>query len=175
MTLHCSRSCRIGCGNGGFTLMELIVVLLLVGLLMSFAMPTLRNTVISGSLEKEARKLIGAVTEVRQLAVREHGAYLLHFDLDNGRYWYEKDGAVNPFGEEPQTTASLSEEVKIKAVETRKDGSVGGGEIVLWISNKGYMDQTTVHLRDTAEKEVSLRFSPFSSSARIIDGGGGGM
>lgn len=86
----------------GFTLLELIIVLVLIGLLMVVTVPTLRNTLIDDPLRSSARKLIGYIGVIRGRAVREQQSYLVYIDLDQNRLWYipEKDetpdGSNNP-------------------------------------------------------------------------------
>ncbi|MCI5223400.1 MAG: prepilin-type N-terminal cleavage/methylation domain-containing protein, partial [Candidatus Electrothrix sp. AR4] len=52
----------------GFTLMELVVVLVLVSLTVTFAIPKIRSTLYTDELKAAARRLIGLVAEVGQEA-----------------------------------------------------------------------------------------------------------
>ena len=75
----------------GFTLLELIVVCALAAIFLTLTIPTLRNTLLNDELDSATRKITGTVKELRNLAVREHAPYLLHFELGEGRIWYEAD------------------------------------------------------------------------------------
>ncbi len=150
--------------------MELMVVCILMGMLLSFAIPTLKNTFVSSEIETAVRKVGGFVTDTRQLAVREHKPYTLSFDLDNQQYWYELDGTTNLFDEEPESLTTLPEDVSFLELKTYRDGVMTNGVVSLWISEKGYMDQTVVHLVNESEEDFYLLFSPFSTVVRIIDG-----
>lgn len=156
-------------GETGFTLMELIIVCTLVGLFLSISIPTLRNNLYVNQLETTARKIIGTVKELRNMAVRDHKAYLLHFDIGGNEFWYEPDGTINPFGDEPKTVTTLPEEVRFSDVQTHFQGTNNSGIVTLWISKQGYMDQTVVHLSNDGGKILSLLFSPFSGSAKVYD------
>lgn len=160
---------RGGGRESGFTLMELIIVCLLAGIFLTVSIPTLRNNLLINELESTARKIIGTVGELRNLAVRQHTPYLLHFDLDGNRLWYEPDGSRDLFDEEPQNVLQLPDDVRFADVHPFSQEKNNGGEVILWISKKGYMDQTVVHLSDSSGDSLSLLFSPFSGSARVYD------
>ena len=149
--------------------MELIIVSALSMLFLSISIPTLRNSLYVNELDSTARKLVGTVQELRNLAIREHKAYLLHFEIDENRIWYEQDGIIDAFGDEPQPGTQLPESVQLQEVHTHSQGSVNVGTATLWISKQGFMDQTSVHLSDGDDKNISLIFSPFAGSAQVYD------
>ncbi len=156
--------------DAGFTLMELIVVCILTALFLTVAVPTLRNTLYVNELDASARKIVGTIQELRHLAVREHKAYLLHFDLDENRLWYEPDGTLDSFAEEPKTGVQLPDGIRFISVIPHSGSAGRSGKTTLWVSKQGYMDQTLVHLSDTGGNTLTLFFSPFSGSARVYDG-----
>ncbi len=149
--------------------MELIIVCILSALFLTVSIPTLRSNLFTNELDSTARKIIGTVQELRNLAVREHAAYLLHFDMDENRLWYEPDGTLNVFDEEPKTGFRLPESVRLSDVQPHSQDKEERGTTTLWISKQGYMDQTVVHLRDQGGEVLSLFFSPFSGSARVYE------
>ena len=169
MALHRNTFKHSCGGETGFTLMELIIVCTLAGLFLSISIPTLRNNLYVNQLDTTARKIMGTVQELRNLAVRDHKAYLLHFDIGESEYWHEADDTINPFGDEPKTVSSLPEGVRFSDVQTHFQGTNTSGVVTLWISKQGYMDQTVVHLSDDGGKSLTLMFSPFSGSARVYD------
>lgn len=164
---HCCE--EIEHGYSGFTLMELIIVCSLVGLLLSFALPSMKNNLLTNPLDSTARKLIGTVKELRNTALREHKAYLLHFDITGNTIWYEEDGRLNPFNDEPENLTKLPDDVRLEGVHMRNSEKTSVGEATLWISKKGYMDETAVYLANGEGSEMTLLFSPFSGAATIYD------
>jgi len=170
LRLYHPKSMSTNTGDApGFTLMELIIVCSLVGLLLTIAIPSLKNTLITNQLDSTARKLIGTVKELRNRAVREHKAYLLHFEISENGIWYEEDNTLNVFGNSPTNMTRLPEEVRMAGVQMRQAGEVANDKATLWISKKGYMDELAVYLRDEDGREKTLFFSPFSGSARLYD------
>ena len=157
--------------QSGFTLMELVIVCLLAGIFLTVAVPTVRNTLLVDQLDSTARKIIGTVGELRNLAVREHTPHLLHFDLQENRLWYELDGSIDTFENDEQEKKGLElpDDVRLVRVLASSQENASGSTVTLWISRKGYMDQTFVQLSDDKGRERTLLFSPFSGSPRIYD------
>jgi prepilin-type N-terminal cleavage/methylation domain-containing protein len=156
----------------GFTLLELIIVCALAAIFLTLSMPALRNTLLNNDLDSATRKIIGTVKELRNLAVREHASYLLHFELGEGRIWYEADEVDNNEKTEEISAGrsiQLPVDIKLDEVVFSSQTKESLGSATLWISNKGYMDQTTVYLSDSESRKVTIIFSPFSGSARVYD------
>ena len=76
-------------GPGGFTLIELAMVIFLLGMFLSLTVPRLRDAALKDSLKNSSRKLIGYITEVRSMAIRDHIDYYLMLDLDSNQLWID--------------------------------------------------------------------------------------
>ncbi|HHV56658.1 MAG TPA: prepilin-type N-terminal cleavage/methylation domain-containing protein [Firmicutes bacterium] len=84
-------------GNAGFTLVELLFVLALIGVLSLAAVPQGSRLLTFFSLQRAARELAGTLRELQNRAVVEERAYYIQFiySLDHGRDGY----TAGPFGE----------------------------------------------------------------------------
>lgn len=156
-------------------MIELLIVCGLIAVFLGLSLPTLRNTLTDDELGSATRKIIGYVKELRILAVREHTPYLLHFELDEGRLWYEADSSqeYSSLEEDAELAAKnsieLPESITIDEVIFSSKESESLNSATLWINKQGYMDHTVVHLGDDKNGKVSIVFSPFSGSARVYD------
>ncbi len=160
-------------GKGGFTLLELIVVCALIGIMLSLSIPSLRTTFFSDPLKTTARRLIGLVNGVRELAVREQQPYLLHINQGEKRIWYEredkKDKKANMEDERRHNKElRFPESVTISTVWLGKDDSLQD-QTTLWITKQGYMMQTLIQIEDDAGNNLKVQFFPFLDSAVIAD------
>ncbi len=163
-------------GKGGFTLLELIVVCALIGIMLSLSIPSLRTTFFSDPLKTTARRLIGLVNGVRELAVREQQPYLLHINQGEKRIWYEredkkekKDKKANMEDDKRhRQELRLPEGITISAVWMGKDDSLQD-QTTLWITKQGYMMQTLIQIEDDAGNNLKVQFFPFLDSAVIAD------
>ena len=153
----------------GFTLLELIIVCALAAIFLTLSIPALRNNLLNDELDSATRKIVGTVKELRNLAVREHAPYLLHFELGEGRIWYEADDGETTDDMAENRSLLLPEGIKLDEVVFSSQKKASLNSATLWISNKGYMDQTAVYLSDSESRKVTIIFSPFSGSARVYD------
>jgi len=71
----------------GFTLLEILLVIALIGIILVLAVPSIRDTITGNDLKKASRQLIGLERKLRGEAVRDQISYILCFDLPNSAYW----------------------------------------------------------------------------------------
>ena len=161
-------------GEMGFTLLELIVVCVLIGLMLSFSVPSLRTALFSDPLKSAARNLIGLTNGVRQLAIRQQQPYLLHIDESEKRIWFEKETkseAEKAAGEDELRRAKqlrLPETVRITGIWLGEDRRAED-QTALWISRQGYMERTRIGLEDEGGNRLTVQFFPFLDAAMVSE------
>ncbi|MFV0438382.1 MAG: prepilin-type N-terminal cleavage/methylation domain-containing protein [Desulfopila sp.] len=167
-----SRPGRGLAGRRGFTLLEMLVVLVLLGILLVVSVPALRNAIVDDPLRSAARKMIGAINDVRQKAISGQQPYLLHFDLDENRLWVEREEGGGETDRNPQVENlwQLPEEVKIREVWQKRAGRTRDGVVEVWVSGRGYMDQTVIGLEDSRGNGLSLVAFAFLPEIEVHDG-----
>jgi len=155
----------------GFTLLELIVVCALIGIMLSFSVPSLRMALFTDPLKSTARNLIGLTNGVRQLAIRQQQPYLLHIDESEKRIWFDQE-----VKSETKETEELKDrrEKQLRLPETVSITGVWVGEdkqaqeqTALWISKQGYMERTRIGLEDDEGNRLVVQFYPFLDAATI--------
>ncbi len=157
----------------GFTLLELIIVCLLITVSLAFSVPNIRQALVIDQLAASSRKVIALIKEVRYLAAQEQQPYLIHFDLDRGKIWYQQD--IYEQQEENEQTVTFPgiqfpPSVHIQDVQTGEETEKkSSGEASLWINKQGYMDQTILHLADDHDNIISLELSPFLNTIKAHD------
>ena len=162
-------------GVGGFTLIELIVVCAIIGALLTLAVPSLRNTLISNPLKASTRQIIGFVSGLREKAERHGTPFLLHIDTLENKLWYQEDSgeeekeALKEKDQTPGVSVILPETVQIGEVWTGGEAPVSEAEVVIWISPKGLMNPTMIQLQDDNGDELTVRFFPFLETPAISD------
>jgi prepilin-type N-terminal cleavage/methylation domain-containing protein len=75
-----------GGGPGGFTLLELLLVLFLLGLLGGLVLPSLHGPLESARLRAGGADVRTALSQARTLAVRDGAERAVSFDLSRGAY-----------------------------------------------------------------------------------------
>jgi len=155
----------------GFTLIELTVVVVIIGLTMALAMPRFRQDLLSDHLKASTRRLAGLITNLSKEAVREHKDYLLYFDLSENRYWTENPG-ITAEGRliAREQAVGLPEDVRLLDIKKKGDEIRTAGEVSIMITKKGYLQPATIHLESDKGRVFTLYLKTFAGKAEILDG-----
>ena len=156
--------------QNGYTMVELIVVMVLVGMMFMLAIPAVRDSLLNDSLKQAARRLTGATRELRADAVREHVDTLLRINLNENRYWVETaDMTVEKRADVRQKQShTLPEDVRIADIQQIGEKKQSEGEAGIKFTKQGYAQPTAIHLVKD-ERYVTLMVEPFLSTIRTYD------
>ena len=153
----------------GFTLIELIVVISLIGLMLFFSLPRLQNNPFLDDSKKSARWLIGKVQALKESAIRDQKQYALHFDLDSGRIWETNEAMSQEESESAVSNSyTLPEDVRIIDIEYPAQEKVTSGQAEITFYKAGYTDKVFIHLQD-GETYLSFLIEPFLSNVQVIE------
>jgi len=153
----------------GYTLVELVVVIVLAGVMLFLAIPSLRHVLLTDPLQSQAGQLSATVRDLRVDAMREQLDYVLHFDPARNRYWIY---AVNMTPEEKddrkKKAVSFPEGVKLTDIYHVGDVKKMDVEFETVFYKSGMAQPTVLHLsRD--EQAMTLIIEPFLNEVRIFD------
>ena len=95
----------------GFTLIEVMIVLALIAILSSIAMPSLRGFAASTRLKSTAHAIRDILNFARDMAITERAAHLVVFDLTTNRYWLASNETFNLGDLSTPVTASPSSSI----------------------------------------------------------------
>ena len=155
----------------GFTLVELIVVMVLITMMTAFAIPKIRSSLFTNQLRAAARQFIGLVAETGQEARSKRIGVELRFDREQHLFTtaptarISRDETVKRY-----PTVRVSESVQVVDISSVHGGKKALGELVIRFSPRGYVDKTVVHLRDDSGDELSVILSPFLGVTRVLEG-----
>jgi general secretion pathway protein H len=157
-------------GKKGFTLIELVVVVLLIGLTMVLSVPRLRYAMLTDDLRGTVRRMVGTVRTLRNEAIREQKVYALHFDLESNRLWADSaDMTDEERIEAHQKAFQLPKGVRVLDVWRSGKGKEVAGEAVIRFTKKGYMEQSVIHLGAEDGRRFTLIFSPFLGRVKVLE------
>ena len=155
----------------GFTLIELSIVLFIIALTASLAMPLLGN-IGNGNLHSAGRRLAGTIKYLYNEAVLEKKIYRLTFDLDHAAYLAERqgnNGEWTALSGKMGGQKKLPGAVRITRVHINGRGSFTSGQVRMKIYPTGWLDETTLYLRDGKYKQT-LRISALTGTTEFYDG-----
>jgi len=161
--------------QGGFTLIEIAVVLFLMGLMLMIAMPYLGGLT-QAQLRSTSRRLAGRATYLFEEAATRKLVIQLIFDLDRNGYYVM---VADPYSAQPVFVPDLSTSgapvtlpaaVRIHDVTVEGVGTYSAGAILCQFYPEGYVDATLVHLIDSSGHMMTLGIAPFTGDVMIADG-----
>jgi prepilin-type N-terminal cleavage/methylation domain-containing protein len=155
--------------NSGFTLIELIVVIALMGLMLFFSLPRLQNNPFLDDTKKSSRWLISKVQTLKESSLRDQKQYTLHFDLDSGRIW-ETNEAMTPDDIESAAIDSygLPDDLQIIDIEYPTAGKISSGQAKIIFFKAGYTNKALVHMQD-GDTYLSFLIEPFLSDVQFFE------
>ena len=147
--------------NDGFTLLELIVVISLLGIMLVVTVPRFQETLFLDQSKTSSRWIIGKIQSLKEAAVRNQKRYTLHIDLDSERFW-ETDESMSPEAMENAAVNadSLPSGLKITDIEYPIHGKINSGQANITFYKNGYSDKVFIHLQD-GETQISYLIEPF--------------
>jgi general secretion pathway protein H len=153
----------------GYTLIELSVVVLLIGMMLFLAVPRVRDTLLNDDLKATTRQLVGASRELRNEAVREQVDYILHLDLNQPGFWtYSADTTAEKRAEIRKGAIRFPEGIRIAGVRHPEEVRKTEGEASIRFFRKGYMEPTVVHLVKD-DRAFTLVFNPFLQAVSVYE------
>jgi prepilin-type N-terminal cleavage/methylation domain-containing protein len=155
--------------NSGFTLIELIVVISLIGLMLFFSLPRLQINPFVDESKKSTRWLIVEIRALKESAVQDQKQYVLHFDLDTGRMWETNESMSQEEIESAVLNShDLPADVRIIDIEYPEKGKISSGQTKITFSKAGYTDKALVHIQEN-DRQLSLLLEPFLPTVQFFD------
>ncbi len=170
----CHQPCHRGFRRG-FTLLELAVVLFLIGLVMTIAMPYF-GSVQTAQLRSESRRLASRANYLYQEAGAQKVILRLSFDLNHNGYFVTR---LDPFAAKPAflpehgpagVRVVMPTGVRIRDVTVEGLGTFDRGVVSTQFYPGGYVDATMIHLIDSKGEVFTLAIDPFSGHVSIVNG-----
>ena len=161
--------------SAGFTLIELMVVILIMGLMFTLVLPQIQGFR-QAALKSQARRLAGRASYLFDEANGHKLVLRLIFDLDNNGY---AAAQLDPYAVKPVFAADnsmsgkpvmLPAAIRIRDVTIEGVGTANRGIVATNFYPEGYVDATVVHLEDASGDVMTLEFSPLTGQVEIVNG-----
>jgi Tfp pilus assembly protein FimT len=183
--LHCAQNqCSTGFSGKrhynarfarGFTLIELAVILFIIGLVMTLAMPYF-GSLESASLRSQARQLATRASYLYEEAAAQKVILRINFDLDHNGYFVTR---MDPFAPQPTYVAEtgpagervhLPEDVRIVDITVEGLGTFKHGMVTCQFYPSGYADGAVIHMADRRGDAYTLNINPLTGAVSAMRG-----
>jgi prepilin-type N-terminal cleavage/methylation domain-containing protein len=163
--------------SSGFTFIELLVVIFILGIFTALLSIKVGGVVSGGDLRLASRIIMGKITELRGRAAYSHREQLLGFQIEKDRL-FTVDPAADEYDattekEEIQESAklihSLPEGVQVQDVVIHSRGKIQSGEAVLKFFPNGCVERSLVHLKNEDGSAHTLEINPITGQVRVHD------
>ena len=149
--------------ENGFTLLELIVVMSLLGIMLIFTVPRFHETLFLDKTKTGSRWIIGKIQALKEAALRNQKQYSLHINLDLEQFWETAASMSAEELENAELNASpLPSGLKIADIEYPVRGKITSGQTEITFYKNGTSDKVLIHLQD-GDEYVSYLIEPFLS------------
>ncbi len=160
--------------SSGFTLLELVVVLLILGIAASFLVPRLRDPE-TLALSSATERLANTARYLYDEAAYRRVPMRLNIDLDHQTYFVTELGSDPDAPEFVPSTSLLARPVALPDAVSIADvvlpalGTVTEGVVFAQFSPEGWADPLVVHLRGRAGGDATMAIDSLTGRTRVAD------
>jgi general secretion pathway protein H len=156
----------------GFTLIELMVVIVVLGIMMTLIIPQLGN-IGDANLKRSARHLTGMIRFLRDESQAKKTVYRLRFDIQGGKYWAEEWTRLSDdTAEFKPLRSALANEGSLAGQTSFKDVQVGShpDDPYIIFTPNGWVEPAFIHLRNGDDKPFTLIVNPLTGNTDLHEG-----
>lgn len=159
----------------GFTLLELLLVLIIVSLMFSTLFIALENPLLRGDLKLAGRMIVNEVTRARAEAAYTNKDLALRFNLEKN-LMYQVDlkptaqGGFENQEEILMRSKALPPGVLLMDLVIGAREKIQFGEADVRVFGNGTMDRALIHIRDEDNDVLTLTLNPLTGDVTIQEG-----
>ncbi|MFC1867801.1 Tfp pilus assembly protein FimT/FimU [Thermodesulfobacteriota bacterium] len=155
-------------GSHGFTLMELLIVIFILGMFCFMLTPRLENIFSGGDLRLASRIIIGEIRNARGVAAYSHRNQVLRMNMDEGLIY---PVLMEPVGEGVSPVGlPLPDGVRLEDVVTLSKGVLREGDAMIRFLANGCVEKSLIHLKNETEEIFTLDINPLTGNVILHEG-----
>ncbi len=156
-------------GRLGFTLVELIVVISIVGILLLFSLPLFSGVNFFSDSKGSVGDIVRLINDIKKRAVEQNIDFKLHIDKNSNRLWITNASMDDEANNNAEAKGvQLPKNLSILDVQFPGFHATDDQEYQIRFANHGYSDFVLIHLTEGGQN-VTLKIEPFLSRVQFID------
>ena len=162
---------RVKNNHTGFTLIELIVVIVLISMMFTFALPKMDGLLYMDNRDRVSRWVILNVEKLKNLSVKKQIPCSLHVDIKNNAFWVSEEGMDEEALEHAKKSGyQLPDDIRLVDIiypaPTIKDEERSD----IRFYSRGYSDHAIIHMENDDKEKMSFVIEPFLPPVGLKDG-----
>lgn len=156
--------------NSGFTLIEITVVVSLISIMLFFAVPRFRNTLLTDSINHTSRWIIGKVRVIKEYSTSKQKLCILHVNLDSNKMWVSEETMTEEnLYQANEKGFEIPGDLKLINVEYPQKGIISSGQADICFYKAGYSDKALIHIQRDDDQKVSFLIEPFLPKVKFYE------
>ena len=159
--------------KNGFTFLELIFVILLLGFMFLLTWPNLQGLTPWGNADKGLLGLTGALRFAQSQAATNKCRYRLNLEIRENTFWISKEKDKKEFlavSSDYGQRIHLPPGLAFIDIQQPHRGKIGGGTGFVEFSPTGWAEECTIHLRRGEEDIFTIFLHPLGGKVEILSG-----
>ncbi len=153
--------------ENGFSLIELIIVMVITGVVLSFVLPNFRAFNPLSPADNVLGKTVQLIDRLKIQAMTEYRDYVMHVDLAQGLIWISHDTMDEDQTDDAKNSGiRFSGDTILLGVEYPQPLPHDTDQFLIRFYKKGYSDMALIHLKNDDE-DVTLVIEPFLANAEL--------
>lgn len=150
------------CRSAGYTLIELVVVVAILGMLLGFAVPRIAERLFTSDEDSTAKWLKTETARLRTKAQQTQMIQILRVDLNGQQFFLEPENDEPTDAETPQKAAlKLADGIQLDQVLLGKDSILTDNQAPIRFFPDGAADLTIFHMSDKTGHRFTWIIEPF--------------
>ena len=159
-------------GSPGFSLAELMVVILLLGFISLLAFPNFRELLEPRDVKKTVLHLVGSMKYAQSQAGTTKQRFRLSVDLKENAYWVSRQGEKDSFLRDPSPLGQstyLPSGISFLDVTHPERGKIREGIAYVEFSPTGWADECDIHL-GKGDEVFTVFVHPLGGRTEVVEG-----
>ena len=161
---------RLSSCSDGFTLIELMVVMLMITIILAVAIPRFDGGVLADPTKAVTRRMINTVRALRHYAVQQQQIQSLVIDLDKQRFWMASSAMdEKEIAAAEEKAYTLPDSVMFMEILFRNRDPVTSGKATILFYPAGYSDHMVVHFQNDDRERLSYVVEPLLPKVKLLE------